>query len=154
MSKKKNGNGKRETMDPETGEMIEDEEGGEGARSFTVFLGQIDEGAVAADLTMVNHGLQKRLAKHAEDFGKAVGSLTLKLNFEHGRNGVVCVLADVATKEPKRKAEPSVFFLTKGSNLSLENPRAKQLPLIDVSAPEPVREVPESQRPAPRVVDG
>jgi hypothetical protein len=131
--------------------MIAEDE--EGTRSFLVMVNQIQQGAVANELARKAHRLQKRLSEFAQDNGKAVGELTFKVKFTHTPDGIVSVATDITTKEPRRK-RAGVFFLTRGKNLSVDNPNNKQMPLIDVSAAAPAREVPEEPRQAPRVVDG
>lgn len=116
----------------------------EGPRDFASFLRHIDDGVLHTDASTELH----KLAAFLHDYvgthgGVAKGSLTLTVNLAALDNGTVDVTADVKTKEPKPKRARSVFWLTKGNNLSPENPRQQKLPL---------REVPASPKDKPRDV--
>lgn len=107
----------------------------EGPRSFTRFLERVDDGQGVIDLSTAQHKLMKDIREIARSSTNAVkGALTLKLTYVAEPNGTVDVLYDITIKEPKRKRGRSVFFLTPGANLTVENPRQLGLGL-------PVREV-------------
>jgi hypothetical protein len=111
----------------------------EGARSFAVFLAELNSGAAHSEVTAELHGLLKNLRAVAElrgPKGEAKGSLTFKLNVEVHANGVARLRYDIASKSPKADREDDAFWLTKHSNLTRKNPKQQELPLRDVSAPE------------------
>ncbi len=116
----------------------------EGPRSFSVLLTSLDDGTVHTELSEKLHALVSELRDRstAED-RKLRGELGLKLTIEV-RKGVADVTADITTKTPKRKREPSTVWVTKGGNLTTEVPRQEKLPL---------REVPSNDAPsAPRSI--
>lgn len=133
---------RREAMPKD--EKIEAEEP---ARGFAVALQQIDDGCFHAELSETLQETLGTLEQHADKFGgDAKGTITVTLALKVSSNGVVNVAGDVKTKLPKAPRAGSVFWLTKGNNLSPSNPRQQQLPLrvapapaapIDVTAPKP-----------------
>jgi len=125
----------------------------EGPRNFGVFLTHLDDGDAVIALSAETHKLMVALAAEAERVqGTVKGSLTLKLDFKVEHNGVVGVNYSIASKEPSPARGGSVFWLSAGSNLIVENPRQKKLP-FDVSRPndEGARD-PLTERAAPRGV--
>jgi hypothetical protein len=60
------------------------------------------------------------------------GTLTLVLNVKALGNGSIAVAGDVKTKLPVAKRAGSLFWPTKGNNLTIENPRQQKLPLREV----------------------
>ncbi len=124
----------------------------EGARSFSLFIQQIDEGSLHQSLSAETHALMRELREHARQFARdAKGSLTLTISFEVDPKGVADVEADVRVKKPKTPSVSSQFFLTPSGNLTLENPRQQKLGLgivppperrdVDVPTREPARSV-------------
>lgn len=122
----------------------------EGPRSFENFLRSIDDGSIADEAASKLHVLTGTLSDLVGVYGgTAKGVLTITVNLSALANGTVDVLADVKVKEPKPKRARSVFYVTKGRNLSLDNPRQQKLPLREVPpAPGKARDIDE--RPAPR----
>jgi len=104
----------------------------EGPRSFSVLLTSLDDGTVHTELSEKLHALVSELRDRstAED-RKLRGELGLKLTIEV-RKGVADVTADITTKTPKRKREPSTVWVTKGGNLTTEVPRQEKLNLREV----------------------
>lgn len=114
----------------------------EGARSATRFLEQVSDGQCAADLSHALHrlGLQMR-AQIALRSDKVNGEIVLKLKFNAEPSGIVGVAYEINAKDPKQRTSASVFWLTKGGNLSNENPRQTSLPGIrEVKRNEDVRD--------------
>lgn len=101
----------------------------EGARSATRFIEQVGEGQCAADLSHALHKLGLKLAHETRNRqSKAAGELVLKLKFVAEPNGIVGVGYEINAKEPKAATSGSVFWITKGGNLSNENPRQTSFP--------------------------
>lgn len=119
----------------------------EGARDFAVFLTHIDDGTVHADASRDLHALVAKLSDYVTQHGgKAKGSLILTVNLSALQNGTVDVVADVKVKEPKAVRARSVFWVTKGNNLSHENPRQQKLPLREVPPATRARELDADDR--------
>lgn len=115
--------------------MSNEKETEEGPRGFAVVLQQIDEGSIHARASSELQQLLAALDAYSKNYRTAAkGSMTLTLNFDV-EEGVVNVQAKVDTKSPKPKGAKSMFWLTAGKNLSVENPRQQKLPLRDVSTP-------------------
>lgn len=122
----------------------------EGARGFAPLLTALEEGALHEDASVQLRDLNRKLMLHAEQFGKAKGSITIVIKLSAARGGSVDVDGDVTTKTPKPIRSRSVMWFTQGANLTGKNPRQQELPLRDVSAP-PTKDVPETKQ-APRSV--
>lgn len=112
----------------------------EGARSFALLLQQLGEGTLNAELSETLHEMNTRLSAHAIDFGKAKGTLTLAIEIEIDRDGVVTLRPDVKKKMPKPARKAGRYWLTPGNNLSPENPKQTKLNLKEVPAAR-VREI-------------
>ncbi len=107
----------------------------EGARDFAVFLRHIDDGILHTDASRELQALAAKLYEFSQTYGGvAKGALILTVNLSALENGTVDVIADVKVKEPKPKRARSVFWMTKGNNLSPDNPRQQKLPLREVPA--------------------
>ncbi|MCL2726307.1 MAG: hypothetical protein FWD69_17945 [Polyangiaceae bacterium] len=120
----------------------------EGDRSFAVFLQQIEDGAFHAEISSELRALSVKLDEHVTTYGvDAKGSLTITISLAAMRNGTIAAIGDVKKKEPKAKRAGGVFWLTKGKNLTLENPRQQKLPLREVPANnDRVRDLPVDAR--------
>ncbi len=95
----------------------------------------IDDGILHSDASRDLHELAGKLHDYVGIHGGiAKGTLIVTINLSALANGTVDVVADVKTKEPKPKRARSVFWLTKGNNLSPENPRQQKLALREVPA--------------------
>lgn len=126
------------------------EKADEAPRGFAVLIQQIEDGECHGELSEAVQTMTQKLMDHLEKYGvDAKGSITLTLGFAARRNGTIEVQADVKAKHPKAKRAGSVFWATKGGNLSVDNPRQTRLPLREVpngaAAP---RDVPTDARPA------
>lgn len=122
----------------------------EGPRGFAVVLQQVDEGSLHGELSETLQKVTRELAEYADKFTTvAKGAITLTLGFAVDPNGTVTVEGDIKTKLPKARRARSLFWLTKGHNLSAENPRQTKLPLREVpSNRDKAREVAEGSAPA------
>jgi hypothetical protein len=114
--------------------MTTEKENDEGARSFAVLLQGIGDGELNAELSETLHGMNAKLSNHAVDFGKAKGTLTLTIEVDIDREGVVTLTPDVKTKLPKPARKKGRYWLTAGNNLSPENPKQTKLNLREVPA--------------------
>lgn len=114
----------------------------EGARSFAVTLQQIGEGTLHSELSKQLQALVSDCTNYASLYEvKGKGSLTLTIALAADPNGTVTVAGEVKTKAPKMKPRGSIFWATKGNNLSPENPRQGKLPGIREVAPPSVRDL-------------
>lgn len=121
----------------------EEKDQSEGPRSFATFVTTLAEGEAEQELSYQLHELMKRCQEEAHMRGdKVKGTLTLSVRFIVEPKGFVGIGYDVATKAPKRKTSPGVFYLTRGGNLSLENQRQQKLPLREVGGKSEMRDVP------------
>lgn len=132
---------------PATMATKQDEPKDEGARNFSVVLGQIGEGDLVEELSEGLHELVAFLKGHTETYHRdAKGSLTLVLAVNALGNGTITIAGDVKIKKPVKKRAGSTFFLTPGANLTLENPKQQKLPLREVQTkPTPTRDLPEGR---------
>jgi len=126
----------------------------EGPRNFGVFLTNLDGGDAVIALSAEQHRLMTVLATEAERIqGTVKGKLTLTLDFKVEHNGVVGVNYAIARKEPAPARGGSVFFMSKGNNLMVENPRQKKLPFDVARQAEDARDpLAATERTAPRGV--
>jgi hypothetical protein len=105
----------------------------EGARSFSIILQQLGEGTLHSELSETLRDMVRQLEHHAEDFGKAKGTLTLVLTIGADReSGMVAIVPDVKTKLPKPARKTGIFWRNGAGNLVPENPRQQKLPLAAV----------------------
>lgn len=127
--------------------MATDEKVVEGARGFGALLHQVDDGCAHAELSEELQRLGGTLNAQAIQYGaKSKGTLTLTLTLTAEANGTVNVDYDVKVKTPKPKRPRSVFWLTRGNNLTPENPKQQRLPLREVPVQGPARDVPTEPR--------
>ncbi len=114
----------------------------EGTRGFAVVLGQLGDGDFADEIARKQRKLIDQLTTDAYYFKKdAKGSLTVEIKFSVSDDGVVEAKGSVKTKEPPPRASKATFWATKGGNLAAENPKQMKLPVRDVSAATPVRDI-------------
>lgn len=105
----------------------------EGARGFAVVLQEIEDGELHKELSARLQKLVSALTEHAYFYNSsATGKLTLSVALKCDEKGVVEIVSDVKTTEPKRKRSKSTFWATDGNNLSPSNPRQAKLPLREV----------------------
>jgi hypothetical protein len=112
----------------------------EGARSLSVLLSSLDDGQFHEDASEDLHTLCAAMARLSENHDKISGTFTIKLTMKCRRNGTMHVTPEITVKTPKAPRTEQILWLTKGNNLSLENPRQQKLPL---------REVPRTPNEAP-----
>jgi len=117
----------------------------EGPRSFISFLGTIADGEAEAELSYQLHELTKRMQEEAVTRGEYVkGSLSLNIKMTVSNLGHAIIGYEVATKQPKRKTSGAAFWLTKGGNLTVDNPKQQKLVLREVKSPrEAARDITE-----------
>jgi len=102
-------------------------------RSFLVFLRSLADGQAEGEASYEMAELLKRLHEESRTQVRQVtGSITLELGFACDETGTVKVIYGVKRKDPKRRTEPSHFWMDKKSRLVTENPRQQKLPLRDV----------------------
>lgn len=125
--------------------MNNDPEPTEGARSFTRFLEQVADGDLHNEASEKLCALVAAMQVQARAQGKAGGEFSLKLRFKCEGN-VVATAYEIGVKEPRPRRPGTVFFATRGGNLTVDNPRQRKLPLQEVKPPadEP-RELPATE---------
>lgn len=116
--------------------MLKDETD-EGTRSFAFLLQQIGDGTLHGQASDELRRVVSELSALAQRVdAKVKGGLTIKLSLSAKPNGTVEVDGVVEAKLPKpRAAGQSVFWISKGGNLSVDNPRQQRLPLREVTPP-------------------
>ena len=110
----------------------------EGPRSFAKLVTELGDGECQIELSKALHELVQQLREEAlrrgpQGVSKAALTLTLALTAE--ARGVVTVAYEVKAKPPARLTTATTYWVTKGGNLSAENPRQANLPLHEVEAP-------------------
>ena len=115
----------------------------EGPRSFTRFIEQVADGSAHEELSKALHRLVGVMNLEARSQSKEVGGeLALKIIFRADDTGTFAAAYEVKLKEPAPRRPGSIFFVTRGGNLSLENQRQTRLPLREVGGVDaPAREV-------------
>ena len=114
----------------------------EGPRSFSLLLQQVADGDAHAELSQSLHELTLGLAVAARaTAGVVKGELMLRLRMTVDEKGVVGVGYEVKIKEPPPTRSSSVFWITKGGNLTPENPRQANLFPRDVTKQEEAKDV-------------
>lgn len=105
----------------------------EGPRAFTRWLEKLGDGQANADLSQALFELGGVLRKEAlEGRGEAKGELSLSIKFKVDAFGQVITTYAIKLKEPEPARPSSMFWLTKGGNFTIENPRQTTLPLREV----------------------
>lgn len=117
----------------------------EGSRSFARFIEQLADGRACNDLSYELHRLMVLLredAGTAQD-GASKGDLGVTIHFKVEATGVVGISYSIKAKEPQARRPNSVFWLTRGGNLTAENPRQQELPNIrEVTSKREQRDLP------------
>lgn len=122
--------------------MSEQTEREEGPRDFAVFLRQVADGQCLVDLSSELHELMLTLREEANTKDGASGSLSLELKFKVEGNGVVGSTYLIKRKEPAKRRPNTIFWLTRGGNLTAQNPRQLEMPAVrDVTPTREEREV-------------
>lgn len=100
------------------------------ARPFADFLREQRRGELLNDLTDALHEAVIAVAEH--DMPAEV-VLKIKIKPAGELGGAVQVMDELATKLPKPKTNPSVFFITPENNLSRTDPKQSEMTLRDVA---------------------
>lgn len=118
-------------------------EEGEQPRDFSHFFNSLDDGNAAAEASVALQDLVKETAaKAAARMKPLVGTMTVTLAVAIDETGVSRVTYEIKAKPPKHKTQPSTFWVSKGGNLTPNNPRQVELAIRDVSKPQvPARDV-------------
>jgi hypothetical protein len=107
---------------------------GGNVRGFGQLLQSLEDGQLLVDLGDKLQEMNDKLAKQADNVGKAKGELTLKLKLTcDSQGGTVMIDSEIVVKEPKAPRGRSVFWMAKGNILANENPRQTKLPLREVT---------------------
>lgn len=113
-----------------------------GPRNFGVFLSQIEDGVLQADLSEELKRVTAELSTHAQRTSrKAKGSITLTINLAHDETGVVDVDCEVKSKTPKTSRARSVFWNDGHDNLSSKNPKQETLNFKSVPSDSPAKDI-------------
>lgn len=105
----------------------------EGPRGFSPILSQVDDGQLHDELSAELQKLVGQCRAYSDRYQRSgKGTLTLSLTLVAMGNGTVSVQGEVKTKPPRGKRAGSMFFVTPGNNLSVENQRQQKLPLREV----------------------
>jgi hypothetical protein len=105
-----------------------------GPRAFSVILNQIGDGDCQQQLSEKLHQLVKNANAQAKArFATVKGSLTLKINVVADETGVAILGYNIGRKDPEPRRSTTTFWVDKGGNLTVENPRQIELGLRDVS---------------------
>lgn len=125
----------------------------EGPRAFSRFIEQLGDGQANSDLSRALFDLGAVLRTQALDSGDCKGELQLTLKFKVDQFGQVITGYTIKTKEPEPARPATMFWLTRGGNFSVENPRQISLPLREVISEdgEVVNDLDRPRRPAREV---
>lgn len=123
-------------------------------RSFNFFFAKLANGSAESEASYELDQLIRRLHEEAKIQMKAVGGrLTLTINMAVDPANVATIAYKVDRKDPPRRTEKTVYWLTDKSRLVGENPAQQKLPLRDVSAPRgAARAIDDDNRTPPREV--
>lgn len=103
------------------------------ARTFTQFLGELEDGDLTHNLTQAVQDLVGDLENcRQEQGGKPSGKITITIDLTD-EDGVIEAKSNFAIVKPKRKRQRSLFYPTKENFLTRENPRQQRLPFQDVN---------------------
>lgn len=108
----------------------------EGPRSITRLLDKVNDGQTQIELSEELHELCKELIATARaKSAKVRGSFDIKFTLDVTARGEVSL--SVAHKRTAKKpiAAPTHFWMTKGGNLTDQNPQQTKLPLTEVKPP-------------------
>lgn len=110
-------------------------------RSFSAFIGRVEEGQLHADLSRAIEEIVAGLNGTAIAGGKPKAKLALSFDFKL-TGGVLEVECDYKLTLPKAERQRSIFWSTPDNHLSLANPRqpdffrdVAKLPAPAVAAP-------------------
>lgn len=106
-----------------------EEETAEGPRSFAYHIATFSEGDLNRDCSRELRDLLFQLSEEANAREAPVkGTFKLELTIEVSDTGMVGIAPSIKTKAPERKRRGAHLWVTKGGNLSRENPRQQNLP--------------------------
>ena len=107
----------------------------EGARSFARFIEFACSGAVHADASQELHEMLGKLRARAQRNNGAKGSITLTINIALDDADQAQLTYSVKSKVPEPSRRKGAAWLTRGGNLTPDNPRQRSLPLVEVHKP-------------------
>lgn len=113
----------------------ETEQQNEGHRSFSKLIAELGDGEAHVELSRALNHLCSKLRREAQQQCKDQrGELSLKLTLVTSPDTMTFAIGyEVKVKEPSPRRPGSVYWLTKGGNLTVENPRQQALPLREVN---------------------
>ena len=117
----------------------------EGPKSISNLLHFVEEGQFHADLSRELLLLNGKLREHAQQRGKAKGSISITIELNCDEYDTVRMKTDFKVKAPVPPRRETTMWLTPGGNLIPENPKQTKLPLAAVPAPA-TKEVPAEER--------
>lgn len=119
----------------------------EGAHSFAHQVATLCEGEANEAISDEMFALLQSLRAEASARRKQVkGTLKVELFFVVDDNDTVGITYSVKKKAPEPRRQSAHMWLTKGGNLSPENPRQQKLPLREVNGDRrPLREVEDAE---------
>jgi hypothetical protein len=127
----------------EKAEVAEGPPKSEGPRAFARWLQLVADGKAHVELSTTLFDLMKKLRSFAINTQNiAKGEVLVRFKFKVEPTGIVGIGYEIKTKEPEPARPGAVMWLTKGGNLTPENPKQQDLPGI--------REVPQ---PETRTID-
>lgn len=94
----------------------------EGPRSISVLIREMANGELERKASEAVQKLMMSIEEEATSRGKAKGFVTLKIYFESDNKGNGTLSYAVEKKEPTKVNGGGPFWLTKGSNVTLEPP--------------------------------
>jgi hypothetical protein len=94
----------------------------EGPRSISVLIREMANGELEKKASEAVQKLMMAIEEEATSRGKAKGFVTLKIYFESDNKGNGTLSYAVEKKEPTKVNGGGPFWLTKGSNVTLEPP--------------------------------
>lgn len=125
----------------------------EGPRSLVRFLAGLATGELESEGSYQLHELVKRLQEISKmTHGKAKGKLKIALHLVADPSGTVSVAYVVDKTEPKMPTTGSVYWMTKGGNLSATDTRQLELRPRAVGGQREVREAPAPEAAPPKEV--
>lgn len=114
----------------------DEDESTEGARSFARFMDWANSGALNSDASHELHRFLGDLRTRAMRSNGAKGTFTLTLKIALDDADQVQIEHSIKTRVPELPRRKGAAYLTRGGNLTPDNPRQQSLPLTDVSRPE------------------
>lgn len=100
----------------------------DGPRDFAVFISQLAEGEANGELSKQLHELVVACQEKAEQVaGSASGEIKLNIRVKVDARGVAVVGWESVQKLPKEKRAGATMWVTKGGNLTPENPRQQSM---------------------------